>query len=287
MSQPASTFPITPLAPFGVEIELNLDAPLSRADQQTFRELFFQHHLLIIRNQRLTIEDQVRVMAYLGKVLEAQGEYRSISSDGNLGAQALGFHSDLSFTEHPFKAISLHATEVVDGQSCTWFASGTRALRQLPEPLRQQIEHRDALAMISVQQSERRVQYDPPAILPQISRPAIMPHPQTGEPILYISALQTARIEGLPEDQSESLIQSLFDHLYHDDNIYEHRWHNGDLVIWDNLALQHARPDLTDCIPRTLQRVVVAEKSFFELCPQFSLDDPRIKSWAAGEALNL
>ena len=69
--------------------------------------------------------------------------------------------------------------------------------------------------------------------------------------------------------------------------MYEHRWYNGDLVIWDNIALQHARGDMSGCIPRVLQRVCVADKTFFELCPQFDLEDPRIKAWAAGELLEV
>lgn len=85
------------------------------------------------------------------------------------------------------------------------------------------------------------------------------------------------------EAESEALIAELFEHLYADDNVYEHRWHNGGLVIWDNLA----RPDLSGCVPRVLQRIVVAEKTFFELCAQFDLNDPGIARWAAGESLML
>ena len=38
--------------------------------------------------------------------------------------------------------------------------------------------------------------------------------------------------------------------------MYEHHWRNGDLVIWDNVALQHARPPIADGTRRTLRRVV-------------------------------
>jgi len=112
-----------------------------------------------------------------------------------------------------------------------------------------------------------------------------MPHPVTGEAILYVSEMQTARIGSLPPELSEALLQELFGYLYAPAKVYEHRWRNGDVVIWDNLALQHSRPDLTGCVPRRLQRVAVADKSFFDLCPQFALGDPRITAWASGETL--
>src|SRR3712207_4964518 len=97
--------------------------------------------------------------------------------------------------------------------------------------------------------------------------------------------MQTARIEGLSQADSDTLLGRLFDALYDPTNVYEHRWNNGDLVIWDNIALQHARCDLTGMRPRRLQRIAVADKSFFDLCPQFDLADPRVAAWASGETL--
>lgn len=281
------TLSMKALQPFGVELEIDLRTPLSQSEQREFRELLFRESLIVCRGQHLDIEEQARVLAYIGPVLHANGEYRKISSDGNLGSQKLGYHSDLSFTPNPFKVISLYAADVVPAQSYTRFASGIRALRQLPDALRARIEGQTALAVISATQTERKLSYAPAAILPQVERPAVLPHPETGTPILYVSELQTARIGMLPEAESEALITELFGYLYAEDNVYEHRWHNGDLVIWDNLALQHARPDLSGCVPRVLHRIVVAEKTFFELCPQFDLKDPRIARWAAGETLTL
>jgi len=275
------------LAPFGLELDVDLRVPLDSESQRHFRELFYREKLLVFRNQRLAEADQVRVMGYIGAVLGSRGEYREISSDGNLGSGPLCYHSDLSFTPEPFKALSLNALEVVDGQTWTRFADGIRAVKTLPADLRTRVGAMSAVALISLVQSHRAVAYEGPAYLPQVERPAITPHPVTGEPILYVSEMQTARIEDLPPAESEALLGALFAHLYAPDNVHEHRWRNGDLVIWDNLALQHSRPDLTGCAPRRLQRVAVADKSFFDLCPQFALGDPRVTAWASGRMLQV
>lgn len=273
------------LAPFGLELHIDLRTVLTGDEQVRFRELFYREKLLVFRGQHLLENEQVRVLSYIGDVLGSTGEYREIASDGNLGAGPLCFHSDLSFTPEPFKVLSLHALEVVNNQTWTRFAHGIRAAASLPAASRAELEAMEAVALISRVQSHREIAFTAPAFLPQVTRPAIIPHPVTGEPILYVSEMQTARIGDLPLVESEALLQALFTRLYDPGNVYEHRWRNGDLVLWDNLALQHSRPDLTGCIPRRLQRVAVADKSFFDLCPQFALGDPRVTAWAAGETL--
>jgi taurine dioxygenase len=275
------------LQPFGIELAGDLSVALDLEEQQAFREIFYRETLIVLRNQQLCESDQVRVMGYIGDVLGSEGEYREISSDGNLGAGPLCYHSDLSFTPEPFKALSLQALEVVDDQTWTRFSNGINALQCVRADLRERIEDMSAVALISLVQSHREVAYSGPPYLPQVERPAIIAHPVTGQSILYVSEMQTARIGDLEPAESESLLQELFRYLYAPENVYEHRWRNGDLVIWDNLALQHSRPDLTGCVPRRLQRVAVADKSFFELCPQFDLGDPRISDWASGQSLKV
>ncbi len=278
---------VAELDPFGIEIDHDLSKELSAAEADRLRTLFYCHKLLLFRGQQLAEDDQVRVLSIFGKVLGARGEYREISTDGNLGAGPLAYHSDLAFTEEPFKVLSLHATQVNDGQSWTSFANGTRVLESLPPQLRGELDQCEALTVISVVQSHRDVDYDPPSFLPQQRRPAVIAHPVTGEPVLYISEMQTARIEGLDEAQSEALLRQLFEALYAPANVYRHYWRNGDFVIWDNIALQHSRCDLTGMTPRKLQRVAVADKSFFDLCPQFDLNDPKIAAWASGSKLEM
>jgi taurine dioxygenase len=275
------------MEPFGLELDIDLRIPLDQSAQENFKALFHREKLLVFRNQQLTEADQVRVLGYIGPVLGSNGEYRELSSDGNLGAGPLCYHSDLSFTPEPFKVLSLHALDVVDGQSWTRFSNGIRVLKSLRPELVERLQSMTAVSLISLVQTHREIAYSAPSDLPQVERPAIIPHPVTGEPILYVSEMQTARIGDLEPAASEQLLQELFAPLYSDANVYEHKWNNGDLVIWDNLALQHSRPDLAHCHPRRLQRVAVADKSFFDLCPLFSLGDKRVSDWASGKVLQV
>jgi taurine dioxygenase len=50
--------------------------------------------------------------------------------------------------------------------------------------------------------------------------------------------------------RSAELLKELFATLYAAERRYEHIWRRGALVIWDNLAIQHARtrgPSYRNC----------------------------------------
>jgi alpha-ketoglutarate-dependent taurine dioxygenase len=260
--------------PFGIEIDFDLRQPLSETERGALRRLLFEHGLLILRGQSLTMEQQVEVSGYFGTVLRTSDgiDYVSnVEGKGGQGRIKLPFHSDLAFTSDPYQVISFLAVEVPGGRSSTKFANGAHTYRTLPDNLKARLEGLEATAVFPSDQTVRHLESEMPIPqwAPRFTRPAIMPHPVTGASILYVCEQQTARIEDLPMAESDALIKELFDYLYRPENVYEHRWYNGDFLIVDNLALQHARDDISDVGERTLQKVVVARKGFFELCPQF------------------
>jgi alpha-ketoglutarate-dependent taurine dioxygenase len=67
----------------------------------------------------------------------------------------------------------------------------------------------------------------------------------------------------LTDDQSVELFDELYQrYLYCEQNVYEHQWAMGDLVIWDNLMIQHARrtAPLSNG-ERTLRRITMCRES--------------------------
>jgi taurine dioxygenase len=62
--------------------------------------------------------------------------------------------------------------------------------------------------------------------------------------MLYVSQGMTKEIVGLSADESEDLLEELFQHIYRPENVWQQEWRDGDLVVWDNLAVQHARSDV-------------------------------------------
>ena len=86
--------------------------------------------------------------------------------------------------------------------------------------------------------------------------------------MLFLSEMHTSHIEGLDSAHSEALVQRLFAHLYDPACLVTHDWAQGDLLIWDNVALQHGRRPVDRSAPveqRTLRRIVICEKSTKEI----------------------
>jgi taurine dioxygenase len=274
---------VTSLAPFGVEIDLDLSRPLDHRQQESLRALLYREKLLVFRNQGLSAGDQIRALGYFGRVLPPEEEHRELALDGDFGRSRLAYHADLMSTPEPYKLLSLYAIEVDEDGTTTRFIDGARGARALPPALRVRVEALEAVSVMPQVQSHRDIDYDPPAYMPRHCQPVIIDHPVTGEPILYVTELQTARIEGLPQAESDALLAELFTCLYADEAVAEHRWRSGDLVVWDNISLQHARDDQSETGVRRLRRVIVADKGFYELCPEFVMGDPKIGAWGHGE----
>ena len=119
-----------PGSEFGVEIDLDPTVALSEDDQLELNRLFTEHSLLLLRGQRMSFEDQNRLVRYLGPVIDQPDKalISNVEPGGLLYNEEIVWHSDLLFTEGPYDGISLYGLEVTSGESATSFASSIRAL---------------------------------------------------------------------------------------------------------------------------------------------------------------
>jgi taurine dioxygenase len=70
----------------------------------------------------------------------------------------------------------------------------------------------------------------------------LYPLPRTGEQVLMFIPWFAHSISGMSPEESQKWFARFEELLYGDENdIYTHRWEQGDLVLWNNLALQHAK----------------------------------------------
>jgi taurine dioxygenase len=88
--------------------------------------------------------------------------------------------------------------------------------------------------------------------------------PGTDKQALFVNQFNTSHLVeyGADSAEGEDLIQTLFGYLYDETNTYAHHYRDNDLVIWNNIGLQHARTGVIDTAPRHLRRVVLTSKSW-------------------------
>ena len=257
-----------PLTPFGAEVQLDPASVLDAADKAELRRLYQAEGLILIRGLRLSMDEQLDLCSVFGPVMRGSRENYLVSNvhkAGLLGTRELLFHNDVPYVPAPYLGGSLHALEVDEDVAATRFASGLRAYARLPAALRARIDGLNALQVRERVEGRRNRLTD---MLPGdlCSLHPVAPRREDGRRYLFVNQAMTAHVVGLSEAESEALIEELLSHLYAEDEIYEHVWTRGDIVIWDNLAVQHARKPLGPGA-RTLQRVTIAEIGYWDQWP--------------------
>lgn len=256
-------------APFGIEVKADLTSSFTEPEKEALRQLYKRDGLLLFRGQKLSMDQQIEACSIFGPVLRDSIENYLVSNvekDGLLGKRELLFHNDVPFVPAPYLGGSLHALEIEGDVSATRFASAFRAFANMPEELQHRIEAMNALH-IRARAFTRRTKLtdcepkDNCAVHELIGRQT-----GTGRPYIFACQDMTALLIGLSENESDRLLEELFGYLYAPENVYEHHWREGDIVIWDNLAVQHARSEITGG-RRTLQRVTIAEFGYWEQVP--------------------
>ena len=82
---------------------------------------------------------------------------------------------------------------------------------------------------------------DDPRTAPGTLHPLVCVHPETGRRHLYLGRRRNAWLEGMPLDESNALLDRIWEAATADALTWRHQWHAGDLVMWDNRCVMHRR----------------------------------------------
>jgi taurine dioxygenase len=260
----------------GIELlDFDVTQPSSPGEQAELRRLFKAHHLLLVRGQKPSNEDQNRFTATFGPLSamlrDGDAGYVSNKLDQNSktgpltvsGTEKLLWHADGAYGPHPGIGTSLLAKEVSPVSTPTLFANSIRALEKLPSDLRTRLESLHAVHMRDTGTARTSIPFREP-LMPKDAapgqiraweHPVIYQGPHLDERVLYVNELMTSHIAELEREESDALLEELFGYIYADDNVYTHYWQVDDLIIWDNIALQHCRPSDMGSAPRHLRRL--------------------------------
>ena len=266
MTRPLSTA-------LGLEIlDVDLRDPVPPAVIAQLREAWYEGLILLLRDQSLTEEDQVRFAEYFGRPAKTinvnnTGKHpavmliSNIRKDGKpIGALPDGemqFHTDQCYIEKPAAASMLYAIEVPSVGGNTLFANAYLAYETLPDEIKRRIDGRKAINAYDYENASTIRGTRLREGVPKYSHPVVRTHPATGRRALYVNRLMTIAIEDLPQAESDELLNLLFDHQEQRRFIYEHVWHVGDILMWDNRCTLHARTDFSSAERRLMRRITI------------------------------
>lgn len=254
----------------GVDLSRQLDDDTVAA----IRRAWLDHVVIVFPGQDIVEEDQERFCRYFGE-LELVRTGRAVGSDhpgvmmitnvrdtGRPTALEDGemmFHYDQCYYERPSMGSTLYAIEVPDAGGNTLFSNCRMAWEALSDEWKQRLEGLRALNYYDYGRNPtvRPETIDPDK--PHWVHPVVRTHPETGRKALYVNRLMSIRIEGLPPDESDEILDYLFDHIEKPDFVYEHVWSVGDLMLWDNRCSVHARTWFPPEKRRMMRRVTVRD----------------------------
>jgi taurine dioxygenase len=159
--------------------------------------------------------------------------------------------------ERPAKASMLYAIEVPSVGGNTLFANAYAAYETLPDEVKRRIDGKKAINAYDYDNASVKRGTRLGEGVPQYSHPVVRTHPATGRKALYVNRLMTVAIEGMGQDESDELLNLLFDHQEQPRFVYEHVWRVGDILMWDNRCTLHARTDFSSAERRLMRRVTI------------------------------
>lgn len=184
-----------------------------------------------------------------------------VMENEGLGGGEVVWHSDNSYTEMPPVGSFILAREVPEDDGRTSFNNQYLAYETLPEDIKKKIR-----GLYTKQDSSRnsagklRPGVKKPETLEDVEgpdHPLVRIVPETGRKALYLGrrrVFPSQYVIGWTREDSEELLDYLWEHATQDKFKYTHKWTVGDMVLWDNRCAMHYREPIRSMSPRIMHR---------------------------------
>jgi taurine dioxygenase len=286
----ASNIRVTPLSTAcGAEIcGIDLSGALTKKEVEAIKDAWTKHLVLLFRGQQLSEDDQLRFASYFGdlgtrkkppEALRARTEGLLQNNDkvllvsnikvdgqpiGSFGEGEFWFHIDSGYSARPYKYTFLYAIELPSRGGNTMFSNMYRAYDAVPAALKATLSGKKALHIHEYNRAKQANASGDISGIPHYSHPVFITHPDTGRKTLFVDRLMTTRIEGVSEEESDAILDQLYEIGERREFIFEHEWKLSDFLMWDNRCTIHARTDFPKEERRLLRRCTVEGEPLYE-----------------------
>jgi taurine dioxygenase len=242
---------------FGVEIS-GID--LATADADTLRtvvDILRQNGVMVVRDQNLSPDEQVRFTRLFGEPAENVREEFTVPGHpevfvisnkvvdgrkiGDLDAGS-GWHSDMRHMERTADVTILHALEVPTTGSDTLFADQCAAWNALAPEQRTFLDGKQILNSYHQLSLRKGFTLTPEQLakVPEVWHPVVRHHPVDGRKALFLAIGSFKSMTGVSDDdEGYKLVKELMDFATQERFQYRHKWKVGDVLAWDNACTLH------------------------------------------------
>jgi taurine dioxygenase len=243
-------------------------------------QTWHDHSVLLFRDQSLSDQDLIAFSRRLGdldwapiqengrRFVEGLPEIYIVSNVkvngepiGSLGDGEAVWHTDMSYLDLPPKASMLYSLEVPPAGGNTSFCTMYGIYEALPARLKDRIAglriKHDGTYNSGGYVRQGVTATDDPRTSPGAVHPLVCMHPDTGRRMLYLGRRRNAWLVGLDLADSEALLDELWSFVERSEFVWEHVWHVGDLVLWDNRCTMHRRDAFDPHSRRIMHRTQV------------------------------
>jgi taurine dioxygenase len=196
--------------------------------------------------------------------LDASG--KPVMDNGGLGSYEVVWHTDNSYVKVPPAGSMLYSLEIPGdgGGGDTSFNNQYLAYDELPDDLKRAIEgqyqvHDSSRNSAGVLRPGVKLPARPEEVEGPV-HPLVRVHPETGKRALYLGRRRvwpSNYIVGLPNDESERLLDRLWAHATQPRYAWTHKWKVGDLILWDNRCCMHYRTEIDVKQRRVMHRTTI------------------------------
>jgi taurine dioxygenase len=252
----------------GLDVVSRLDDELVAA---ALRLALSRHLVLVFRNQEMDKQHLRRFGQIFGQlhanpVVKKHAESPDVMLVKQEADEKYNFagnwHSDVTWDKNPCGESVLYALDVPPWGGDTHFANTALAFETLSDELKSMLSGLKAVHELESSQREfaakKQADADLPAEIAQryvAEHPVVRRHPVTGANTLFVNEQFTTRFVGMTEEESRSLLETLYRHQIRPDFTCRIRWKKGTLALWDNRATIHYASNDYPNIRRVMMRV--------------------------------
>ena len=227
---------------------------------KVINNLMLEHKALFFRDQDITSEQQINLARKFGplekhvyvKGLENHPEIiRIIKGPQEKHQWGETWHTDVSYNPKPTKVIILRSRKIPPVGGDTMFSNMEIAYETLDENIKKRIEGKRAIhsSLGAAAFVDKYEEMEGNGNLDEYSNehPMVRTHPETNKKILYVNSMYTKKIIDMDKNESDEILQKIFQHQERLDFTCRFKWTENAVAIWDNRSTQHQ--GLTDFFP--------------------------------------